>query len=200
MNGPFILLDDARPEGASPARLYRDPLELVVARRVEDVAPALARIEALRAAGHHLAGYMAYEAGLALEERLVPLAAARTGANGPLLWFGAFTGYTEIAARDVPAWLADNGSGPARIGPLDPALSAGAYSQVFAALQEAIAAGDIYQANLTFPLTGTWRGEPLAIYAALRPAAGAGYGGVVYDGSHWLLSFSPELFFAEKDG
>ncbi|MFN5243948.1 MAG: aminodeoxychorismate synthase component I, partial [Novosphingobium sp.] len=200
MNGPFILLDEARPEGASPARLYRDPLELVVARRVEDVAPALARIEALRAAGHHLAGYMAYEAGLALEERLVPLAAARTGANGPLLWFGAFTGYTEIAARDVPAWLADNGSGPARIGPLDPALSAGAYSQVFAALQEAIAAGDIYQANLTFPLTGTWRGEPLAIYAALRPAAGAGYGGVVYDGSHWLLSFSPELFFAEKDG
>jgi len=117
-----------------------------------------------------------------------------------LLWFGAFTGYTEIAAPDVPAWLSDNGSGPARIGPLDPALSAGAYGKVFGELQEAIAAGDIYQANLTFPLTGTWRGEPLAIYAALRPAAGAGYGGVVYDGSHWLLSFSPELFFAEKDG
>jgi para-aminobenzoate synthetase/4-amino-4-deoxychorismate lyase len=201
MTAPFILLDDARPDDASPARLYRDPVELVVARRVEDVAPALARIEVLRAAGHHLAGYMAYEAGLALEERLAPLAAQRTGANGPLLWFGAFTGYTEIAAREVPAWLADHGGhGPARIGPLDPALSAGAYSQVFAALQEAIAAGDIYQANLTFPLTGTWRGEPLAIYAALRPAASAGYGGVVFDGSHWLLSFSPELFFAEQDG
>ena len=201
MNPPFILLDDARPEGASPARLYRDPVELVVARRVEEVAPALTRIETLRAAGHHLAGYMAYEAGLALEDRLTPLAAARTGANGPLLWFGAFTGYTEIAASGVPAWLADNGgNGLTRIGPLDPALSAGAYSRVFGALQDAIAAGDIYQANLTFPLTGTWRGEPLAIYAALRPAAGAGYGGVVYDGSHWLLSFSPELFFAEKDG
>ena len=201
MNAPFILLDDARSEGASPARLYRDPVELVIARRAEDVSAALDRIEALRAEGHHLAGYMAYEAGLALEERLTPLAATRTGANGPLIWFGAFGGYDEIAAAAVPAWLADQGgTGPARIGPLDPALSAGAYSRVFAALQEAIAAGDIYQANLTFPLTGTWRGEPLAIYAALRPAAGAGYGGVVYDGSHWLLSFSPELFFAEKDG
>ncbi|MEY4237860.1 MAG: aminodeoxychorismate synthase component [Pseudomonadota bacterium] len=201
MNAPFILLDDARAAGASPARLYRDPLELVIARRAEDVSAALDRIEALRAAGHHLAGYIAYEAGLALEERLAPLAGARTGANGPLVWVGACAGSVEIAAAAIPAWLAKHGgSGPARIGPLDPALSAGAYGQVFAALQEAIAAGDIYQANLTFPLTGTWRGEPLAIYAALRPAAGAGYGGVVFDGSHWLLSFSPELFFAEQDG
>ena len=201
MNSPFILLDDARGTGASPARLYRDPVELVIARRAEDVSPALDRIEVLRAAGHHLAGYIAYEAGLALEERLTSLAAARTGANGPLVWFGAFADYAEIAEDAVPDWLTENGgSGPARIGPLDPAVSAGAYSQVFAALQEAIAAGDIYQANLTFPLTGTWRGEPLAIYKALRPAAGAGYGGVVFDGSHWLLSFSPELFFAEKDG
>ena len=141
MNAPFILLDDARSEGASPARLYRDPVELVIARRAEDVSAALDRIEALRAEGHHLAGYMAYEAGLALEERLAPLAATRTGANGPLIWFGAFAGYDEIAAAAVPAWLADQGgSGPARIGPLDPALSAGAYNQVFAALQEAIAA------------------------------------------------------------
>ena len=46
MAKPFILLDDARPGGASPARLYRDPVELIVARRPEDVAPALDRIEA----------------------------------------------------------------------------------------------------------------------------------------------------------
>ncbi|MFM6951261.1 MAG: aminodeoxychorismate synthase component I [Novosphingobium sp.] len=201
MKTPFVLLDDARPDGASPARLYRNPVELVVARRAEEVVPALDRIEALRAAGHHLSGYMAYEAGLALEDRLHGLASTRTGTNGPLIWFGAFSGYEELDASAVPEWLAaHSGNGPARIGPLDPAISAGAYGRAFAALQEAIAAGDIYQANLTFPLAGSWRGEPLAIYAALRPAAGAGYGGVVFDGSHWLLSFSPELFFAERDG
>ena len=43
MAEPFILLDDARPSGASDARLYRGPREVVVARRVEDIAPALAR-------------------------------------------------------------------------------------------------------------------------------------------------------------
>src|SRR5690606_31148623 len=67
-----------------------------------------------------------------------------------------------------------------------------------AALKEAIRAGDIYQANLTMPLAGAARGDPLAIYAAIRPSAGAGYGGVIFDGSDWLLSFSPELFFSLK--
>ena len=201
MTEPFILLDDARPAGASAAQLYRAPAEVVVARLAADVEPALARLEELRQAGYDLAGYMAYEAGLALEERLMPLADARSGAMGPLVWFGAFKGYETIAAADVPGWLAARAEpGLARIGPLEPQLSPGGYARAFAALQEAIAAGDIYQANLTFQLAGSFRGDPMALYAALRPAAGAGYGGVVFDGSHWLLSCSPELFFAEKDG
>ncbi len=199
MPAPFILLDDARPDGASDARLYRGPGEVVVARRVEEVQPALDRLATLHAAGHELVGYFAYEAGLALEPRLTPLAAPHTGANGPLVWFGAFDGYETIAAADVPDWLAAQASGEApSIGPLTPQLSTGGYAEAFAHLQEAIAAGDIYQANLTFPLAGAWRGDPLALYAAIRPAAGAGYGGIVHDGSHWLLSFSPELFFAAR--
>ena len=201
MTAPFILLDDARPAGASDARLYRMPTEVVVARRVEEVEPALQRLEQLRASGLELAGYFAYEAGLALEPRLAPLCAARSGADGPLVWFGAFTGYETIASDEVPAWLArESSGGAAQVGPLDPQLSAGGYARAFAAMQEAISAGDIYQANLTFPLAGSYRGDPLALYAALRPAAGAGYGGIVFDGSHWLLSCSPELFFAERDG
>jgi para-aminobenzoate synthetase / 4-amino-4-deoxychorismate lyase len=200
MTAPFILLDDARPEGASDARLYEHPREVVVARRAEQVAPALERLEELREQGLELAGYFAYEAGLALEPKLAPLAASRSGAAGPLLWFGAFEGYQAIASADVPTWLsARGGGGQAQVGPVEPQISPGGYAEAFAALQEAIAAGDIYQANLTFPLAGSYRGEPLALYAALRPAARAGYGGVVFDGTHWLLSCSPELFFAERD-
>ncbi len=203
MPAPFILLDDARPDGASPARLYENPHEVVVARRVDDVLPALERIAELRSEGAQLAGYLAYEAGLALEPKLAELAAPRSGAAGPLVWFGAFDSYRELAADDVPAWLAEQASGPApdlaQVGPLDPQLSVGGYAAAFAALQERIAAGDIYQANLTFALAGSYRGDPLALYAAARPAAGAGYGGVLFDGTHWLLSFSPELFFAERD-
>ena len=194
---PFVLLDDARTAGASPARLYRAPRAVVVAQRPEDLAPALAQLDTLHDAGLHLAGTLAYEAGLVLEPRLAPRAAPRGGAAGPLLWFGAFDGYTEIATAAVPDWLAtQGGGGPADIGPLDPALSPADYLAAFDTLQAAITAGDIYQANLTFPLVGGYSGDPLALYARLRPAAAAGYGGVVFDGTHWLLSLSPELFIA----
>ena len=201
MNAPFILLDDARSQGASDARLYRAPVEIVVARRAEEVAPALERIAALSQQGCDLAGHLAYEAGYALEPRLVPLLKGRSGAHGPLVWFGAFDGYETIPAADMPARLkALAGGAHGMIGPLEPQLSPGGYAKAFAALQEAIAAGDIYQANLTFPLSGSWRGDPVALYAAIRPFASAGYGGIVFDGSNWLLSFSPELFFALKNG
>ncbi|MFC3173030.1 aminodeoxychorismate synthase component I [Novosphingobium bradum] len=196
LHTPFVLLDDARGEGARPARLFRGPQEVVVARRAEEVGPALERIEALCETGLHLAGCIAYEAGLALEPRLAARTAARSGAGGPLVWLGAFAEVEEIAASAVPAWLAARAEGAAAIGPLDPALSAGAYRRAFAAVAEAIAAGEIYQANLTFPLVGAWRGDPLALYAALRAAGGGGHGGLVFDGTHWLLSLSPEQFFA----
>ncbi|MEE4339139.1 aminodeoxychorismate synthase component I [Erythrobacter sp.] len=206
---PYVLLDDARPlqgDGArapADALLYEGPRAVFRALRAEDVAGTLeAADRARREEGGTLAGYIAYEAGLALEPKLAALAQARAGAAGPLVWLGLFDAAQQIAAKDVPGWLearcgADGGSGgEARIGPLEPQLSPGGHAQAFAALQERIAAGDIYQANLTYPLAGSYRGDPAALYAALRPAAEAGYGGLVFDGSHWLLSFSPELFVA----
>src|SRR5690348_7382847 len=88
---PFVLLDDARPDGASDAQLFEDPVEIFVARRPEEVLEVLQAAEdARKARGGTLAGYLAYEAGLALEPKLEPLAAARTGAEGPLVWFGLF--------------------------------------------------------------------------------------------------------------
>ncbi len=187
--------------GAADARLYRHPVETVTASCASEVLPALERIAALSRSGHHLAGYMTYEAGLALEPRLARLLPAVTGAAGPLLWFGAFTDCERIAARDVPRWLAaEAGPGTPAIGPLEPQVGIGAYAAMFDTLRDAIEAGDIYQANLTFPLAGPWHGDPLALYAAIRPSAAAGYGGVIHDGAHWHLSFSPELFFSLQGG
>ena len=200
---PFVLLDDARVDGASDAHYFAAPESTFVARRPEEVAGVLSEAEAARVkSGKHLAGFIAYEAGLALEERLEPLAAPRNGADGPLVWLGLFDDPEIIPAADVPTWLAaqHDGVGEVSIGPLDPQISAGAYCAAFEDIQEAIRAGDIYQANLTFPLAGPARGDPAALYAAIRPTAAAGYGGLVFDGSHYLLSFSPELFFSLQSG
>ncbi len=195
---PFVLLDDARAgETAADALLYEAPRALFVAHRPDEVDSVLAAAEAARMAqGGSLAGYIAYEAGLALEPKLAGLAAARSGAAGPLVWLGLFDAPTRIAAGDMPGWLAARAEGTGTLGPMEPQLSPGGYEAAFNELREAIHAGDIYQANLTYPLSGSFRGDPVGLYAALRDAAAAGYGGLIFDGSHWLLSFSPELFVA----
>lgn len=193
----FVLLDDARAPGtgvAADALYYAEPREVFVAYRPDEVEATLAAAETARMQGGELAGYIAYEAGLALEPKLRPLAAERSGAHGPLVWLGLFDAPERISAADVPAWLAAHAEGSASIGPLEAQLSPGGYDAAFEVLREAIHAGDIYQANLTYPLAGSYRGDPLALYASLRGAASAGYGGVIHDGSHYLLSFSPELF------
>ena len=197
----FILLDDARDGAEAGARLFEAPIAVFRALRADDVEDVLAAAQAAQAEqGGVLAGYFAYEAGLALEPKLRPLADARTGATGPLVWLGLFENERAIAADEVEAWLAERAPAPASIGPMEPAISLGAWEARFAELQDRIAAGDLYQANLTFPLTGSYRGEPLALYAALRKASHAGHGGVMWDGSHALVSLSPELFFEAAGG
>lgn len=194
---PFILLDDAREEGAGPARLYTGPAEIVAARRAEEVDAALARIGSTPG---HWAGMIAYEAGLALEPRLAERLPARVGAAGPLVWFARFAEMREMTEEEAEAWLAAAVAGRGRLGPLDPQVSPGGYAAGFDRLKSAICAGDIYQANYTFELGGSWEGDPLAIYRALRGDARSGYGAVIWDGAHWHLSVSPELFFTLEGG
>lgn len=201
-DAPFVLLDDARAQGTGTARLYTAPREIVVAHTAGDVAPALARLDTLHAQGAALAGFIAYEAGLSLEPRLAAQTRRRPGGEGPLLWMGAFDGWQTIA--DVPAWLATHtathAATRATLGPMAPAVSPAAYARGFARLKQAIEHGDIYQANYTFPLSGPWSGDPLALYAALRPVGAGAHSALIYDGQSWLLSHSPELFFACDGG
>ena len=201
---PFVLLDDARVSDTGPADalLYRTPRETFVARRADEVEAVLAAADASRIEhGLPLAGYIAYEAGLALEPKVAGHTDERSGAHGPLVWLGLFEEPERLVPGDVPARLAElagEESGPATLGPLEPQVSQGAYDAAFTTLLEAIEAGDIYQANLTLPLGGAFTGNPVALYAKLRTQARAGYGGLVFDGSHWLASLSPELFVAAK--
>ena len=189
---PFVLLDDARAAGAAAARLYVNPVEIVVTRRMDEVATALEALRTATRGGLHAAGYLAYEAGHMLEPTLTHLVA--DVANEPLLWFGLFRGFEEIAPEDVAALLPD--AAGAWVEEPTPDISRAEYDAAIAQVQSLITAGDIYQANLTFGATVKSAGHPLALYAGLRARARAGYGGVIHTGRDWILSLSPELFFA----
>ncbi len=188
---PFVLFDDARASGAVDARLYESPVEIVTG----DVDVALRRLAEAQKEGLHAAGFITYEAGHALEPKLADI---KRAADMPQLWFGLFEGYRTIAAEDVAALL-PSPDGAWASAP-KPVIDYDAYTFMFEKVLGYIAAGDVYQANLTFPCDVTTAGHPLALYAGLRTRAKAGYGGVVWTGQDWLLSLSPELFFALHDG
>jgi para-aminobenzoate synthetase / 4-amino-4-deoxychorismate lyase len=196
-SAPFVLLDDARANGASPARLYRAPLEVLCAHNAAELQLTLDALRAAQRAGHHVAGFLAYEAGFALEGKLAHKLLDRELPT-PLAWFGVFGGYAEIAADAVAGLLPDPQG--TWLGKVKPTVDRPRYDRGFEAVEDYIAAGDIYQANLTFRSIAQYAGSPLALYAAIRPRAAAGYGGVVWTGQDWFLSFSPELFFALRDG
>ncbi|HEY0316430.1 MAG TPA: aminodeoxychorismate synthase component I [Sphingomonas sp.] len=182
---PFVLLDDARLEGAAPARLYRDPVETIATDDPARLANCLAALRYAQVHGLHAAGWIAYDAG-ALGEPPAGVAGA------PLLWFGLFERYETIAPERVAALLPDPAG--AWAGAPKPLIDRAAYAAAFARVKAYIAAGDIYQANLTFQAELSVAGDPLALYARIRGAAAAGWGGIVHDGTRTLLSFSPEMF------
>ena len=188
MRDCFVLFDDARPEGGA-GRLYRNPVGEIAAWSVEEVRPALASLRSAIAGGHHAAGYLAYEAGQALDPKLVD--GARVG-EGPLLWFGLFTGYE--AAQELPD--------PAGAFALAPQLriERGAYLEAGAMVREHLFAGDFYQANLTFGCNVRWGGCPLALFARMKGGSQAGWGGVLRHPGGTLISLSPEQFFALRSG
>jgi para-aminobenzoate synthetase/4-amino-4-deoxychorismate lyase len=171
-------------------RLYRNPVETVEARRPDEVEPALRKLR-----GRHAAGFVGYEAGHALEPKLAPLARGAPADAPPLLWFGLFDGWEAV---DPAALLPDPGG--AWAGRPRPVLAREEHEAAVERALDHILAGDIYQANLTFPAEVPVAGHPLALYAAIRPRARAGWAGIVFTGADWLLSFSPELFFTVEAG
>ena len=168
---PFVLLDDARAHGAVPARLLTDPVETVVAMTADEVPALLATLSGWHQQGAHAAGYLAYEAGHALEPRLA--GTARPLPDGwPLGWFARFDRCERIAADAVPSLLPDPAG--AALGPPVPRIDWAEYRAAMEQVLEHIRAGDIYQANLTFAADVAVHGHPLAAYARLRSRARAG--------------------------
>jgi len=180
----LVILED----GPSARRVYRHPRAILSARTTAEVPAVLAAIDAALDQGRHVAGWLGYELGYALEPRLQPLA----GNGGPLLHLGVF---------DQPSGDTPQPSGRAYAGPLEREWDEDAYGARFGRVKAYIAAGDIYQANLSFRARFAFAGDPLALYEGLREKSGAGHCAYADDGERQLLSLSPELFFAlTQDG
>jgi para-aminobenzoate synthetase/4-amino-4-deoxychorismate lyase len=197
---PFVLLDDARVEGASPARLFRNPISVHRADTAPEVPALLDVVEQAGRDGYYVAGYLHYEAGMGLPSawRGDVEQVAAPSADEPLGWFGIFKDCTLIAPDAVADWLPDPAS--AWVGSPRPRVMRADYLRSVERLLAYIEAGDIYQANFTFPADVPFVGNALSVYARLRQTAKAGYGGVIWTGEQAIASLSPELFFSLRGG
>ncbi|WP_300549820.1 aminodeoxychorismate synthase component I [Roseovarius sp.] len=157
----------------------------IVANDPAEVPAALAALDAARAEGFWLAGYASYELGFALEPRLLPL--LPSDRRLPLLQFGVY-GAPSVAGV-LPA-------GKAGLGDLRPGWDAARYARAFQVVHDYICAGDIYQANLTFPIRMSATGGAGALYGALQAVQPVRHGALVEDDTGpAILCRSPELFF-----
>jgi para-aminobenzoate synthetase/4-amino-4-deoxychorismate lyase len=172
--------------------LYRRPVGEVRAERMEEVLPALDALQAAVRNGRHAAGFLAYEAGYALDPALA--GAARQG-DGPLLWFGLFESFETVDAEVLLPHPASGWSGAP-----EPQWSRAEYLHAVETVHEQLRAGDYYQVNLTLPNRVPFVGDPAALYARMRRASRMGWGALIRYSDGWLLSLSPEQFFTLRGG
>lgn len=190
-----VILLEHGPNGM-PA-VFSDPRAVIVANRAAEVGPTLAAAERARTQGDWVAGYVAYEAGYALEPKLARLMPRRR--PGPLLALGLFD--TPRPAAAVLARATAEGRATAMTAP-QPAMKRRAYGNAARKVFDYIAAGDCYQVNLTFPMTARLlSGTPLGLYGAFRRTGAVGHGAYVDLGvGPVIVSRSPELFFRLEAG
>ncbi|MGE0667353.1 MAG: aminodeoxychorismate synthase component I [Sphingomonadales bacterium] len=195
-NDPFVLLENSRdPHAAS--LLFEKPERIVRCDDPEGIARALADIQQGLDDGLHAAGWLSYEVGLALEPRLAPLMPAER--REPLVWFGLFGRVRRLDGHDVDEFWRERTQGSAyELSPLRPALGRDAYLDAVMRVFEYLAAGDVYQINLTFDAAADFSGDPLKLHAALRQAQPVAHGGFVAAGDWCVSSHSPELFLERR--
>jgi para-aminobenzoate synthetase component I len=182
-----ILVEDG--PGGTPA-LFAAPVEVLVAETGAEVPELLAALDAARARGLWVAGWLSYEAGYALEPKLAGIEPA---GGGPRAVFGLFEG--PQAPEALMAEAATEAKGVA-IAPIVPMIAREEYDAAMARVMGYIGAGDCYQINLTFPLRSRLlQGSALGLYGALRARQAVGRGAFVDLGvGPVLVSRSPEVF------
>jgi para-aminobenzoate synthetase component I len=182
---PFVLLDDQR---RNVGRLFVDPVRILTVQAICSIGPAIQEIEKAIEAGLEVAGFLSYRAAASFDRfALCNNPVSQDHPQPPALWFGIFEGH-------VSGTVGDTGLRTLMTPAIRPVIGRQIYEAMVDAALDHIRAGDIYQANLTFP---TWVdiSDPINYYRSLRTRAEAPFGALIHTGERTILSCSPELFF-----
>lgn len=192
-----ILIDDSLDRSGSSYQ-FENPCDEIRAERADEVPAALDRLAYASQQGLWAAGYFSYELGLVLESRLeerVP-----PNRTEPFLHFGLYEKPLALGHHATDRLLESWIRGDYSIDEPIPSMDSEAYSTRFSQIQSYVAAGDIYQLNLTFKGRFNFTGCPVAFYRDLRRRQAVSYGAFLQLRGRSILSLSPELFLRVLDG
>ena len=169
---------------------FHSPSDVILATDPSEVDRALANIDAALGQGKWVAGFAPYELGYAFEDRLKHRLG---GFREPLLCFGVYDG---PQSQPYPK----RHSGSHDLGEFSAKWDQDDYAQACTQVLDYIAAGDIYQANLTFEMIAAFHGSPFGLFDTLAELQSVKHGAFVDLSGLGLtdqayLCRSPELFF-----
>jgi para-aminobenzoate synthetase/4-amino-4-deoxychorismate lyase len=193
---PYVLLDDSLTPGGR-SLLFQNPEEVIAVSDPTEVEQALASVSEGLSRGLHAAGFFGYEFGYCLEPKLRALLPKEQ--QQPLFYIGLFRAPVPFNDEATLDWLDGHGGGErATVSNLRLSWTRERYGEAFRAVKDYIAAGDVYQINLTQKFFFDFEGDPVALYAALRRKQRVAYGGFINTPKFSVLSLSPELFFRRE--
>lgn len=212
-----ILLETQRPDVRDRfSYLFRAPRRVIVARRLDEVGDAVEEAGAWQARGLAVAGYVAYEAGYALDDAFRSLrdVLPEDGGPLPLLWMGVYDGALRFdhlrnrwaaLGRLVPPFPSPAGRRDETGPPAEPdiprfSMAEEEHAAGVGAIRRSIARGDVYQANFTGKFLFRADEDPFALYRRLRAVQPVPYGAFLRMDEGCIVSQSPELFFRVRGG
>jgi para-aminobenzoate synthetase / 4-amino-4-deoxychorismate lyase len=179
----------------SPAlrHAFGKPQQVLVAHHISDVRGVIQAVHQHALAGRWCVGSVRYEAAPAWDR-----AFATHATDQALAWFGVHN--APLSQFELPAVaIASLADQPARA-VWQAGLTRASFNAAMARLHEAIAAGDLYQANLTTTIHGTLKSSAWDLFTAMRAAQPGGFAAYIDTGTEQVLSVSPELFFDWQQG
>ncbi|WP_433379657.1 aminodeoxychorismate synthase component I [Actinoplanes sp. CA-142083] len=166
------------------ALAFPAPDRVLAAGSLADVIGVLDEVDLETAKGAWAHGFVSYDAAPAFDPSLTVHPPAADGP--PLVWFGLSDRHPfqpqDLSFRTPPS------------APWELEWSEGEHAGAVARIREHIAAGDVYQCNLTTRLRTPYASDPLLLYGVLAQAQRAAHNAYLDTGRFAVASASPELF------
>jgi para-aminobenzoate synthetase/4-amino-4-deoxychorismate lyase len=199
--GDSVILRTARPDAENRrSYFFTDPLQILATDEMNEIPGIFESVERNLQAGHHVAGFVSYEAGYHFEPAAMRFAGTLEACGVPLVWFGIYREpliWDECAGASFPpSGCGEHAATDA--GEISVSLSRTEYAERIQRIRQYIEAGDLYQANFTLMVRQACHPDAGALFERMMQTQPVPYGALIHTRKTYILSASPELFFRKR--